>query len=282
MANFPASLDNGSSLPTPAAGNNTNSPSHAGLHGAENAAIIATETKLGTGATVPAANQLLVGTGAGTSAWQGLTSAQLAAILSDETGSGAAVFANTPTLITPKVDTINESTPGNGVTVSSVNLKSGAISGATTIVGSGAATLGSVVTNTIGANGANHLALSAGTSKLVKTTLLRQDDTTNTYQVGNSVMLTGWGVITPGVTNTASETVTFGITFLQRPIVVLTPGGDAVSAATYGSGNNTLQGNLAGKATAITTTSFAAYIFAGGNWAAGNTVFYQWMAIGEI
>lgn len=128
MANFPASLDTGSSLPTPAAGNNTNSPSHAALHGAENAAIIATETKLGIGATVPAASQLLVGTGAGASAWQGLTSAQLAAILSDETGTGSAVFANTPVLITPKVDTINENTPSNGVTVGGVNLKSGVIS----------------------------------------------------------------------------------------------------------------------------------------------------------
>lgn len=128
MANFPVSLDTGSSLPTPTSGNNTNNPSHSALHGAENAAIIATETKLGIGATTSAANQLLVGTGAGTSAWQGLTSAQLLAILSDETGTGAAVFANTPVLITPKVDTINENTGGNGVTVGGVNLKSGAIS----------------------------------------------------------------------------------------------------------------------------------------------------------
>lgn len=133
MSNFPTSLDTGVSLPTPSAANNTNSPSHAGLHGAENAAIIATETKLGIGATTPAANQLLVGTGAGTSAWQGLTSAQLLAILSDETGSGSAVFANTPVLITPKVDTINENTTNNGVTVGGVNLKAGAISTASSV-----------------------------------------------------------------------------------------------------------------------------------------------------
>jgi hypothetical protein len=129
MPNFPASLDNGASLPSPSAGNNTNNPSHAALHAAENAAIIAVEGKVGTGATVPAANQLLVGTGAGTSAWQGLTSAQLAAVLSDETGSGSAVFANTPVLITPKVDTINENTLNNGVTVGGVNLKAGVVTG---------------------------------------------------------------------------------------------------------------------------------------------------------
>jgi hypothetical protein len=133
MANFPASLDTSVSLPNPTGTNTQNNPDHAGLHTAENAAIIAAETKLGTGASVPAANTLLVGTGAGASAWSQLTSAQLAAILSDETGSGAAVFANTPVLITPKVDTINENTVGNGVTVGGVNLKSGAISTANSV-----------------------------------------------------------------------------------------------------------------------------------------------------
>lgn len=127
MVNFPASLDTGATLPTPAAGNNTNSPSHSSLHGAENAAIIAVEGKVGIGATTPAVNQLLFGTGTGTTAWQGLTSAQLLAILSDETGTGSAVFATTPTLVTPKVDTINEATGGNGTTIGGVNIKSGAL-----------------------------------------------------------------------------------------------------------------------------------------------------------
>lgn len=125
---FPVTLDTGSSLPNPSTSNNTNNPSHAGLHGLENAAIIAAETKLGTGASTPASNTLLIGTGTGTSAWSALTSSQLAAILSDETGTGSAVFANTPVLVTPKVDTINENTGGNGVTVGGVNLKSGVIS----------------------------------------------------------------------------------------------------------------------------------------------------------
>lgn len=127
MANFPASLDDGTSLPNPSAVNKTNSPSHAGLHDAENAAIIAAETKLGTGASTPTVSKLLFGTGTGTSAWTQLTSAQLAASLSDETGTGLTVFGTTPTLITPKIDTINESTPGNGTTIGGVNVKSGAL-----------------------------------------------------------------------------------------------------------------------------------------------------------
>lgn len=127
MVNFPASLDNGTTLPTPTGTNTQNSPDHASLHGNENLAIIAAETKIGIGSSAPIANTLLFGTGAGTSAWTALTSAQLAATLSDETGSGSAVFATTPTLVTPKVDTINEATGGNGTTIGGVNIKSGAL-----------------------------------------------------------------------------------------------------------------------------------------------------------
>lgn len=142
--NFPASLDTSATLPNPTTSSTTNSPSHAGLHASENAAIIAVETKLGSGSSTPASNTLLIGTGTGTSSWSALTSSQLASVLSDETGSGSAVFANTPTLITPKVDTINENTTSNGVTVGGVNLKSGVITTAgavgTTAIVAGAVT----------------------------------------------------------------------------------------------------------------------------------------------
>lgn len=128
-SNFPAALDNGTSLPNPSSGNAPNSPSHAGLHDNENSGIIATQTKVGTGASTPVVNTFLLGTGTGTSAWTSPTSAQVAAAVSDETGSGALVFATTPSLVTPKVDTINESTLNNGVTVGGVNLKAGFMSG---------------------------------------------------------------------------------------------------------------------------------------------------------
>lgn len=129
---FPTAVDDGTSLPDPSAGNNTNSPSHASLHDNTNGAIKAIETKLGTGSSTPAANTILFGTGSGTSAFQTLTSAQLLATITDETGTGSLVFATTPTLVTPKVDTINESTPSNGVTVGGVNLKTGVVTGSLT------------------------------------------------------------------------------------------------------------------------------------------------------
>jgi hypothetical protein len=165
---FPTALDTGSSLPNPTTSSKTNSPSHAALHSAENVAIIATETKLGIGSSTPVANTLLFGTGAGTSAWTALTSAQLAATLSDETGTGSAVFATTPTLVTPKMDTINESTPTNGVTIDGLNIKDNALN-----------TNNSVVTANItnGAVTANKL----GTGATVATVLTSETTTSTSY-----------------------------------------------------------------------------------------------------
>jgi hypothetical protein len=120
---FPTTQDDATTLPNPAGTDKTNSPDHASLHGNANDAIKAVEAKVGTGASTPTANTLLRGNGVGTSVWGQLTSAQLAASLSDETGTGAAVFATTPTLVTPQVDTINESTPTNGVTIDGLNVK---------------------------------------------------------------------------------------------------------------------------------------------------------------
>lgn len=81
-----------------------------GLLNAFETDVTALGTKMGTGASTPAANQVLIGTGAGTSAWQGLTSAQLASIVSDETGSGALVFGNSPTIVTPTIASFTNAT----------------------------------------------------------------------------------------------------------------------------------------------------------------------------
>lgn len=112
--------------------------------------------------------------------------------------------------------------------------------------------------------------------------VLRQDDTTNTYKQ-TSITLSGWGVMTVGASNLASETVTFGRTFAQRPIVVVCGGGDAATATTYGSGSLINQRTVA-LARDITTTNFIVSVFSvsGSNWSAGNTVFYQWFAIGDL
>lgn len=134
--NYPTSIDDGTTLPNPTGANTLNSPDHAAEHANVNDAVKAVETKLGTGASTAASGQVLRGTGSGASAFGQLvlstdvatfSSGDLHGALSDETGTGLAVFGTTPTLSTPKVDTINESTPGNGTTIGGVNIKSGAL-----------------------------------------------------------------------------------------------------------------------------------------------------------
>jgi hypothetical protein len=123
-ANFPTAQEDGTNLPNPASGNFQNSPSHSSQHSNANDAIKAIEAKLGIGASTPVVSRFMWGTGTGTSAWTQLTSAQLAASLSDETGTGLAVFATSPTLTTPKIDSIVENTPSNGTSINGLNIKS--------------------------------------------------------------------------------------------------------------------------------------------------------------
>lgn len=139
--------------------------------------------------------------------------------------------------------------------------------------------------NSITADTSSHLSLSAGTSKLVKTTVLRQNDTTNAYQVGNSVILTGYGLFATGATTQKTDTVTFGVTFLQAPIVTVTYAGDNISGSTTFTNITTSdKAVVTALADQITTTSFRALIRTadGTNWNASTVAFYTWTAIGEI
>lgn len=83
MTNYPISLDNGTSLPYPSATNDTNSPSLAGGQDNQNDALIALETKLGTGSSTPSGTYALVSTGTGTSAWSLATPASTIVGISD-------------------------------------------------------------------------------------------------------------------------------------------------------------------------------------------------------
>ncbi len=84
----------------------------------------------------------------GIQTWLGTpTSANLRTAMVDETGSGALVFANTPTLVTPAVDVITEATPAVGVTIDGVLLKDNDVS-AQDVTGS--ATVNAPVVNATG------------------------------------------------------------------------------------------------------------------------------------
>lgn len=103
-----------------------------GLLNAFEADIVALGTKVGTGATSPASNTFLVGTGSGSSAWQSLTSAELASRISDETGSGSLVFGSSPTIVTPTIASFananhDHSNGAGGGTLTHTALPTGAV-----------------------------------------------------------------------------------------------------------------------------------------------------------
>ena len=121
MSDFPTTI---TSPTDPTSLNTLNSPSHSGQHQNHNAEIVAIETKIGTGSSTPSSGKVLRATGSGTSSWSqvdvttdvaSFTSANLRTLLSDETGTGTAVFATSPNIVTPSITTsindINDSSP---------------------------------------------------------------------------------------------------------------------------------------------------------------------------
>src|SRR5208282_4858659 len=69
-SNFPGALDTTTNLPDNITDSSKlNSPDHANLHNTLSDAVIAVETKLGTGATTPILGSVLIGTASGVSEW---------------------------------------------------------------------------------------------------------------------------------------------------------------------------------------------------------------------
>lgn len=118
---FPTSIPSNTD---PTATNKLASPSHSQLHQSHDAEIVAIETKIGTGSSTPTTGKVLRATGTGTSSWAQVvlstdvasaTSADLRGVLSDETGTGAAVFATSPSITSPSITTSINDSNGNEV-----------------------------------------------------------------------------------------------------------------------------------------------------------------------
>lgn len=118
-------------------------------------------------------------------------------------------------------------------------------------------------------------------AKIASYRVRRQDNTTNSNETA-ALIQTGWGVMaTVAATTAYSETVTFPTAYTDKPIVVCSGGGDALTAAgtAYGTGANIVSSDWAAKAISITNTTFVPYLKTSSVGANGN-VWYQWIAIG--
>jgi len=182
----------------------------------------------------------------------------LAKLAGAQTFSGAKSFSTAP-----KMDTISEKTAGAGVTIDSIKLKDG---------------------NTITTTATDHITITPGTSKLVKTAVLRQDNTTDSYK-NDQVILTGWGMLNGDAVPNISETVSFGVTFTSVPIVLISSAGAATDASSPDTLDDfTTAATQVGWSTiSIGTTSFTArgdrY---SGNFSLSYQWAYTWIAIGTL
>lgn len=144
MANFPTSLDNGTTLPNPLPTDKTNAPSLSSILTNLNTAVIALETKMGISASTAANNKLLIGTGVGSSAWtkdapngdivgttdtqtltnKALTSPVITSPALSGTATGTYTLGGTPTISNPTITspTINGTISGNYTLGGSVTL----------------------------------------------------------------------------------------------------------------------------------------------------------------
>ena len=114
---------------------------------------VATATSIN-GTTIPSSKTLTVTTD-NLSVFAATTSAQLAGVISDETGSGALVFANTPTLVTPVLGT-----PTSGTLTNCTGLPvSGITASTTTALGVGSIELGHATDTTLSRSASGVLAV---------------------------------------------------------------------------------------------------------------------------
>ena len=139
--NYPAALDTTTNQPVASAlsgveldGDGNANKVHSTLHGTHSEAIVAIETKIGTGASTPSANKVLRATGTGTSAWAqvGLTTDVTGTLPLANGGTGATALTNLITL-------------GTHTTGNYLATLANATNGGTTIANSGSETAAATV-----------------------------------------------------------------------------------------------------------------------------------------
>jgi hypothetical protein len=165
--NFPASTDDGTTLPNPSGSSTQNSPDHAGLHSNENDAIRALETKLGTGTSTPSLNTLLIGTGSGTSAFSkaspngGIVGTTDAQTLTNKILTSPTINGGTFTNATITSDSITGFTTAGSGSIYGIAIAAGAITTANSISST------AIATNAVQANQLSTSAIKLGYAQIV-------------------------------------------------------------------------------------------------------------------
>lgn len=133
---YPGAQDN---FTNPLNTDKLNNPDHATQHANVNDAVEALEAKLGTGASTATAGKVLRATGTGVTSFgqvdvttdlASFTSANLRTLLSDETGTGVAVFGTSPTLTTPIIADFTSANHNHTNAAGGGTLGTGAVSSA--------------------------------------------------------------------------------------------------------------------------------------------------------
>jgi len=163
-----------------------------------------------TGVTLPTSGTLY-GTATGS-----ITSAQLLASLSDETGTGAAVFATSPTLVTPVLGT-----PTSGTLTNCTGLPiAGLVASTSTAIGVGSIELGAASDTTIARVSAGVISVEGSTVGMLPTaqTWTAQNKFNNIVDVNNAITASGNAATVPvtyrlsTVTNNSAATLTITMT----------------------------------------------------------------------
>ena len=250
---FPSSID---SFTAPSGTSTLVSPDHANLHATAGSAITSIETKLGLGVGSASANQVLVGSGAGTSAW--------GSVVNNLNLGTPAITGGTYN--TPVIGTMN----ATGGTINTA-VFNGGTSG--TLVNTGGFSLkdnGSITqTGT-----SDHITLTPGANKLVRLAVASQGTGgANSYQNNAVVQMGSISFGTAASGGTIVGTVTFGVNFTTTPVVCANASGGAGSVASdtaFGIGIES-----------IGTSSFVIAARNNGNNSSG-TVLFNWIAIGQL
>jgi hypothetical protein len=214
---------------------------------------VATATSIN-GTSIPSSKTLVVTTDK-ISALSATTSAELAGVISDETGSGSLVFATSPTLVTPTLGVATATSVGfSGATSGTATLAAPAVAGTTTItLPSATGTLATLagtetLTNkTLTSPTLTTPALGVATATSINKVTITAPATSATLTIADGKTLTASGDATVSGTNTGDQTIT-----LTGDV---TGTGTGSFATTVGKINGT---SLAGLATGIlknTTTT---------------------------